>query len=120
MVFLIVAQIVQRQGLERVDVPILLQPDLDLQHRAAEQVEGPPCEILEAPVVGAAEEAVERERRFRRLGHLVHPPLQQLLQLGQGIAIDALLAEIQDRLDRRDHLMGARLRQQGAVVPAPR
>ena len=96
-----------------------LQPDLDLQHRAAEQVEGPPREILEAPVVGAAEEAVERERASGGWAILCSRRFSSSSSSGQGVAVDALLAEIQDRLDRRDHLVGARFRQQGSNSPLP-
>ena len=72
--------------------------------------------VAEAGVLGGAEGDQQAERLDQRLGQAREPLGQHRVELGQREPVERLAAEVDDRLDRRDHLVAARLGEQRGVV----
>ena len=108
----------ERQGLDGADAPGALELQLHLEHGTAEGLEDLPRQGLEArhlTLPEADDELVGGGHQPARLA----PPQQPLghgVQLLGGQAVELAAGELLDGAHGRDHLVSARLRQQGAVI----
>ena len=106
----------ERPGAQPVDLPPLAGRYGDFDRRAAVPVEQEPAESLEAGILDEAEAEQEVEGGVLGRLRLERRGGQRLLQLRQRLLVELELAQIEHRLDGRDHPMAARLGEQGSVI----
>ena len=106
----------ERPGAQPVDLPALAGRDGDFDRRAAVPVEQQPAEGLETLILGEAEAEQKVEGRILRRVRLGRRGGQRLLQFRQRLLVEFELAQIEHRLDGRDHPMPARFGKQGGVI----
>ena len=106
----------ERPGAQPVDFPPLARRDGDFDRRAPVPVEQEPAERLEAGILDETEAEQEVERGVLGRVRLERPGGQRLLQFRQRLLVELELAQIEHRLDRRDHPVAARLGEQGGVI----
>ena len=106
----------ERPGAEPIDLPPLACRDGDFDRRAPVPVEQEAPESLETGVLGKAEAEQEVEGRGLRRLRLEGRGGEGLLQFRQRLLVEFEFAQIEHRLDGRDHAMAARLGEQGGVI----
>ena len=106
----------QRAGAQPVDLPVLAGRDGDFDRRAAVPVEQEPAEGLETRILDEAEAEQKVEGRILGRLRLGRRRGQRLLQFRQRLLVEFQFAQIEHRLDGRDHPMPARFGEQGGVI----
>ena len=110
------AELGERPRAQAVDLPALSRRDGHLDRRAAIPIEQQPAERLEARILGEAETEQQIEGRHLVGVGAARGEIERLLQVGQGVFVELVLAQFEHRLDGRNDAVPARLGQQRGVI----